>query len=153
MRKGWLALVGFILLSQGAGILGSLFTTPAIGGWYATLVRPDIAPPNWVFGPVWTTLFFLMGVAAFLVWRTGARAPLRFFYLQLGLNVLWSILFFGLRAPGAAFAEIIILWSAIAATIVAFAQVSRTAAALLLPYIAWVSFAGYLNYLIWTLNV
>lgn len=157
ITKDWRVLIGFILLAEGAGIIGSFFTTPAIGSWYAFLAKPELAPPNWVFGPVWTTLFLLMGIAAFLVWRARAdkkkvRIALGVFVLQLALNTLWSIIFFGLRNPGAAFIEIILLWASIAATIFLFARVSKPAALLLLPYIAWVSFASYLNYMIWLLN-
>lgn len=155
--KDWLELAGFVALSQGAGIVGSLFTTPSIDGWYAELIRPELAPPNWVFAPVWTTLFFLMGVAAFLVWRKRrghkeARIALGVFGFQLVLNTVWSIIFFGLLNPGAAFIEILFLWLAIAVTIGMFAKISKPAALLLLPYIAWVSFAAYLNYMIWVLN-
>lgn len=155
--KDWLALIGFIALSQGAGIVGSLFTTPSIQGWYATLARPQVAPPDWIFAPVWTTLFLLMGIAAFLVWRNGwyrqdVRRALGVFWVQLACNTLWSIIFFGLHDPGVAFVEIIVLWLAIAATIYLFARISRLAAWLLVPYILWVSFASYLNYLIWILN-
>ena len=152
--RSWIALVGFILLAQGAGIVGALFTTPSIPTWYATLVRPDLAPPNWVFGPVWTTLFLLMGIAAYLVWRKHAhtRRALGLFFLQLGLNVLWSFLFFGLHNPGAAFVEIILLWITIALTMRAFWHYSKVAVLLLLPYLAWVTFAGILNYFIWILN-
>lgn len=150
-------LIVALLIPQIAGGLGALFTTPAILGWYASLVRPGIAPPNWIFGPVWTVLFLLMGVALFLVWREGisrtdVRLALGVFSVQLALNVLWSVLFFGIQDPRAAFFEIIALWLAIAATLATFAHVSRLAAWLLAPYLAWVSFAGYLNYLIWTLN-
>lgn len=156
--KDWLALAGFILLSEGAGALGSVVTVPSISGWYATLAKPEFAPPNWVFGPVWTTLFLLMGLAAFLVWRKGVerhavRIALGLFLLQLILNTLWSFIFFGLQSPGMAMIELAFLWLAILATIVVFAKVSRIAAWLLVPYIAWVSFAAYLNYAIWTLNL
>lgn len=155
--KDWFSLVGFILLSEGAGIVGSFFTAPSIAGWYATLARPDFAPPNWVFGPVWTTLFACMGIAAFLVWKKGigrkeVKIALGIFAVQLVLNTLWSIIFFGLQNPGAAFMEIIFLWLGIGSTIWAFAKLSKPAAWLLVPYIAWVSFAAYLNYMIWTLN-
>ncbi|MBI2483488.1 tryptophan-rich sensory protein [Candidatus Uhrbacteria bacterium] len=146
-----------ILVSELAGIIGSLFTGPAIPGWYAGIVKPAIAPPNWVFGPVWVTLFALMGVAAFLVWQRGwerrpVRVALGVFLGQLVLNALWSVLFFGLRSPVAALGEIVVLWVAILATIIAFARISRPAAYLLIPYIVWVSFAGVLNYQIWQLN-
>src|SRR5690349_1725129 len=137
-----------------AGVIGAIFTTPAIPTWYANLVKPNVAPPNWLFAPVWTTLFALMGIAAFLVWqkswqRQDVKIALGIFALQLILNLLWSAIFFGLKNPGGALAEIILLWVGILATIIAFAKVSKPAAWLLIPYIAWVSFAGYLNYLIW----
>ena len=162
--KDWTALAGFIILSEGAGVIGSVFTAPAIPGWYAALARPALAPPNWVFGPVWTALFLLMGVAAFLVWKQHSdilknvrvlrmwRVGMSLFIAQLVLNVLWSFIFFGLHSPGAAFAYIFLLWLAIVATIAAFAKVSRPAAWLLVPYIVWVTFATYLNYMIWVLN-
>ena len=140
-----------------AGAVGSVFTSPAISGWYAQLARPALSPPNWVFGPVWTTLFLMMGVAAFLVWRRGlaaraVRVALGVFVAQLVLNVLWSALFFGLRRPDLALAEIAVLWLAIAATILVFRPLSRLAACLLVPYLAWVSFASYLNFAFWRLN-
>jgi tryptophan-rich sensory protein len=155
--KDWLALAGFIALSEGAGIIGSIFTVSSIQGWYTTLTRPELAPPNWVFAPVWTTLFLLMGAAAFLVWKKGwhrkdVKVALSIFLAQLALNTLWSIMFFGLQNPGAAFAEIIILWLAIVATIVTFGLISKPAAWLLVPYILWVSLASYLNYMLWMLN-
>lgn len=146
-----------IVISEAAGIIGSLFTASAIPGWYAGLVKPEFNPPNWVFGPVWTTLYALMGIAAFLVWKRGSerrevKTALAIFVGQLALNTLWSIIFFGLNNPGAAFIEIILLWIAIAITIAVFAKISRAAAWLLVPYLLWVSFAGYLNYAIWALN-
>ena len=158
MRVGRLfKLVIAISVCEAAGVVGAFFTTPSIAGWYATLARPALNPPAWVFGPVWTTLFALMGIAAFLVWRKGldrrdVKITLGIFIGQLVLNTLWSIIFFGLHNPGAAFVEIIFLWLAILATIVAFAKISKPAALLLLPYILWVSFAGYLNFSIWKLN-
>ncbi len=146
-----------IAVSELAGIIGSVFTMPAIPEWYASLIKPALAPPSWVFGPVWVSLFALMGVASFLVWQKGleqskVKIALSLFIVQLILNVAWSAVFFGLRDPGMAFVEIIILWIAIFAAIVAFAKVSKTAAFLLLPYLAWVSFASYLNFAIWSLN-
>lgn len=163
-------LVIAIVVSELAGILGSVFTTPSIAGlstgsglsWYAGIVKPAINPPAWVFGPVWTTLFALMGIAAFLIWsfyaeasadkKKGIKIALALFGIQLVLNTLWSIIFFGLHSPGGALIEIIFLWLAILATIIAFAKISKPAAWLLLPYILWVSFASYLNYSIWMLN-
>lgn len=155
--KDWFVLVGFILLSQAAGIIGSFFTIPAIGGWYQTLVRPELAPPNWVFGPVWTMLYFLMGVAAFLVWQKGVgrravQIALSLFLFQLVFNTLWSIVFFRFESTGGALGVIVFLWLAIVATMVAFSKVSKTSAWLLVPYLLWVSFAVYLNLSFWQLN-
>ncbi|HEU0051349.1 MAG TPA: TspO/MBR family protein [Patescibacteria group bacterium] len=143
--------------SEFAGVVGVLFTTPSIAGWYAKLVKPEFAPPNWIFGPVWTVLFAFMGLAAFLIWRKGidhkgVKIALSIFIGQLILNTLWSIIFFGLHSPGGAFIEIVFLWFAILAAIIAFAKISRPAAWLLAPYILWVSFASYLNFAIWKLN-
>jgi tryptophan-rich sensory protein len=150
-------LLAAVAVCELAGVAGSAFTAPAIAGWYAGIAKPELAPPNWVFAPVWTALYALMGVAAFLVWkkglgRPGVRAALALFGAQLALNVSWSAVFFGLRAPGGAFAVIALLWAAILATIVAFGRLSRPAAWLLAPYLLWVSFAGYLNLMIWRLN-
>lgn len=156
-KKDTIALIGWIALPLIAGAIGSLFTAPNIPTWYATLAKPELNPPSWVFGPVWTVLFVLMGTAAFLVWRKGTHKrdvqfALSIFGVQLVLNTLWSIIFFGLQKPNYAFLEIILLWTAIAATIVVFRNVSKLAAWLLVPYIIWVSFASYLNYMIWMLN-
>ena len=153
----WGKLVISLLLPQLAGLVGALFTTPNIPGWYAGLIKRELNPASWVFGPVWTTLFILMGIAMYLVWskgldKKGVSIALGVFIAQLALNTLWSVLFFGIQNPGAAFIEIIILWLSILATIILFKQVSQTAAWLLVPYILWVSFAAYLNYSIWILN-
>jgi tryptophan-rich sensory protein len=150
-------LIVTIAVSEMAGIVGAVFTTPSIPGWYAGLVKPAINPPAWVFAPVWTTLFFLMGAAAFFIWREGisrkdVKIALGIFIGQLVLNTLWSFIFFGSHNPGLAFAEIIFLWLAIMTTIIAFAKISKAAAWLLVPYILWVSFAGFLNYSLWQLN-
>lgn len=145
-----------ILIAQAAGILGSVFTASNVGGWYTTLAKPELNPPAWVFGPVWTTLYTLMGIAAYLVWRKidapGAKLALTLYGVQLALNALWSILFFGLHSPGGALVEVVFLWLTILATIIAFAKISKSAAWLLVPYILWVSFAMYLNYMLWMLN-
>lgn len=146
-----------IVVSELAGVIGSVFTTPSIDGWYAGIVKPALNPPAWVFGPVWTTLFALMGISAFLIWKKGlerkdVKIALVFFGIQLILNTLWSIIFFSLHSPGGALIEIIFLWLAILATIIIFAKISKPAALLLVPYILWVSFAGYLNFSIWQLN-
>lgn len=151
-----LKLVIAIAVCEAAGIIGSVFTAPSIPTWYAGLVKPALNPPAWVFAPVWTTLFALMGIAAFLIWKQGlgrkdVKIALGIFIGQLVLNTLWSVIFFGLKNPGAAFAELILLWLAILATMAAFCKISKPAAWLLLPYFFWVSFAGYLNYSIWQL--
>jgi tryptophan-rich sensory protein len=150
-------LAAAITVSELAGVVGSVFTAPSIAGWYATIVKPSFNPPAWVFGPVWTTLFALMGIAAFLVWKKGwerkdVKIALGIFLGQLALNTLWSITFFGLHSPGGALIEIVFLWLAILATIIAFFKISKPAAWLLAPYILWVSFAAYLNFCIYALN-
>jgi benzodiazapine receptor len=142
---------------QIAGLIGSLFTTPAIAGWYAALEKPGFTPPNWVFSPVWISLFVLMAVAAFMVWDKGfsvkgVKVALAFFGVQLLLNVLWSVLFFGFRSPFLAFVEIVALWFAITVTALTFYRVSKPAAFLLIPYLLWVSLAAALNYGILRLN-
>lgn len=153
-----LILFSSIIICQLAGIIGSIFTTPAIPTWYANINKPTFRPPNWVFAPVWTTLFLLMGIALFLVLRKGLnkkdiKIAISVFAFQLVLNTLWSFLFFGLKSPFAAFVEIIFLWIAILASIILFFRISRPAGALLIPYILWVSFASILNFSIWRLNI
>ncbi|KPJ55477.1 TspO protein [Parcubacteria bacterium DG_74_2] len=152
-----LKLVVSILVCQWAGIVGSLFTSPAIASWYATLEKPSFNPPNWIFAPVWTLLFLLMGIALYFVWNSEIesnkkRIAILIFAVQLVLNIFWSILFFGLQSPLYAFIEIIILWLAILLTIISFYKISKPAAELLLPYILWVSFAAVLNFSILILN-
>ena len=146
---GWLA-VAFIAAAVGA--LASVQSRE----FYVQLDRPSWSPPGWVFGPVWTVLYALMGIAAWLVWRVrgwaGARLALGRFLAQLALNALWTWLFFAWRMGGLAFAEIIVLWLLIAATVLAFWSVRPLAGALLLPYLAWVSFASALNWAIWRMN-
>lgn len=151
----WFALAVSLTACFGAAALGSLWTTPNIPSWYAGLEKPSWTPPNWLFGPVWTLLYAAMAVAAWLVWRqrhSGAGVALGLFALQLALNTAWSWLFFGRHQLGAAFFELVALWVAIAATCWAFWKHSRLAAALLIPYLAWVSFAGALNCAIWLMN-
>jgi benzodiazapine receptor len=148
------AAVGVCLL---AGAAGGLFTSPAIPGWYAALQKPAFNPPNWIFGPVWTALYIMMGFAAFLVWdrgwrRPGVRHALAVFAAQLALNVLWSALFFGARSPVAALVDIVALWLGILASIILFGRVSKAGAVLMVPYLLWVSFATVLNVAIVTLN-
>jgi tryptophan-rich sensory protein len=146
----------FVAVCFSAAAVGAALTAESVDTWYRTLAKPSWNPPDWVFGPVWTVLYLLMGVAAWLVWRRSgwrdARFALLLFAVQLLLNTVWSGLFFAARAPGLAFAEILLLWMAIAATIAAFFRHSRTAAALMVPYLAWSTFAAVLNFVIWRLN-
>jgi len=153
-----LKLIIAIAACQFAGLIGSIFTTPSITTWYAGIQKPGFTPPGWIFAPVWITLFFLMGVSAYLVWKKGLEnkyvfSALVVFDIQLLLNILWSYLFFSLHSPLYAFVEILILWFVILITIIIFYRISKIAAYLLLPYIAWVSFAAFLNFSIWQLNL
>lgn len=144
---------GFLGLCLVVGILGSVFTQSSVHDWYVTLAKPSFTPPNWVFPVAWTALYIAMAVAAWLVWRKGnARGALTLWGVQLALNLLWSALFFGLRNPALAFAEIMLLWVAIAATTVAFFLKSRAAGWLLVPYLAWVGYAALLNGSVWLMN-
>lgn len=150
-------LVVSIIACQLAGLIGSVFTTPAIPTWYAALQKPAFTPPNWLFAPAWITLYLLMAIAAFLIWRKGlnqreVKLALLIFAIQLILNALWSVAFFGLRSPLAGVIVIALLWVAILFTILRFFRLSVAAGALLLPYILWVSFAAVLNIAIWQLN-
>jgi len=144
---GWLALCF-------AAATSAVFVS--IDGWYATLNKPSWNPPSWLFGPVWTLLYIMMGVAAWLVWRKGGwaaqRRPLGLFLIQWFLNTLWTPLFFGMHLIGFALVDIVLLWIAIVVTLAAFWRVSKPAAWLLVPYLAWVSFATALNFAIWQLN-
>jgi len=153
----WTKLLASVVVCQLAGVVGAVFTRAAIPSWYAYLKKPSFTPPNWLFGPAWITLYLLMAVAAYLVWQKGwqgqgVRPALAIFLVQLLLNVLWSPAFFGWRSPLAGMIVIILLWLAIAVTIVAFSRISRPAALLLLPYILWVSYASALNISIYFLN-
>lgn len=145
-----------IMLALSAGAVGGVLTAKSIPNWYRTLNKPAWNPPNWVFGPVWSALYVLMGVSAWMVWeRAGVGGTpwwLVIYLIQLGLNLAWSLIFFGMQQPKWAFIEIIFLWLSILATIIAFWPISPLAACLLLPYLAWVSFAGVLNASIWRLN-
>ena len=157
MKKDWVRLLVSIIACQAAGIIGSFFTTPNIPRWYAGLQKPSFNPPNWLFAPVWTVLFLLMGITLYLVWRHEGekkyrKAALILFFIQLALNILWSVLFFGLGAPLLAFVEIIILWFAICLTFWFAFRVKKTAGILLIPYILWVAFAAVLNFFLWRLN-
>lgn len=154
----WWKLFVSIFTCHLAGILGSVFTSPNIASWYATLQRPSFTPPNWLFGPVWLTLYTLMGISLYLVWtssKTKQQAKMSAYYIfgfQLFLNAAWSILFFGLQSPIYGLLCIIPLWISILATILLFYKISKTAAYLLIPYIIWVTIATALNYSIWILN-
>ena len=180
MKINFVKLFISIIICELAGLVGSVFTASEIKSWYVGLEKPIINPPNWIFGPVWTTLFVLMGVSLYLVWskkwvvknkiisdNKKAWNPLSqkffsgswekaniilIFATQLILNILWSVIFFGQHSPDLAFFEILMLWVAIMFTIVNFYRVSKAAAFILIPYIVWVSFAAILNYLIWMLN-
>jgi len=150
----WLGLLGWVAVTAAAATIGSQFLP---GEWYVSLNKPDWNPPGWVFAPVWTVLYLLMAIAAWLVWRAaglaGARLALGCYLLQLALNAAWSWLFFGRQSIGGALADIILLWILIVATALLFRKHSRTAAALLVPYLLWVSFATVLNFTLWRLNL
>lgn len=152
--------VVYVLISIGfaqlAGIIGSLFTASSVQTWYVTLTKPVWNPPTWLFGPVWLSLYTLMGIASYLVWRrrevVGAKTALVVYGIHLLFNTLWSILFFGLKNPAIAFAGIVVLLALILVTTVLFWRIQKWAGVLMLPYIAWVAFASVLNYSIWQLN-
>ena len=150
-------LIFAIIICELAGLAGSVFRTPSLNAWYSTLTMPNFSPPSWIFGPVWTALFALMGIALFFVWRSNAdkkskKTAIQVFSAQLLMNIMWSILFFGLQSPRSALIEILSLWLIIVATMIAFFKISKKTVYLLIPYILWVSFAAYLNYSIWILN-
>lgn len=147
----------FVLLSQLAGVVGSLFTASSVSSWYTTINKPPFNPPSWVFGPVWILLYTMMGIAAYLVWQKyniseTAKYATILFFIHLVFNSLWSIIFFGLKNPGLAFVEIVILWLMVLILIILFYNVDKRAAYLMLPYFLWLSFASLLNYSIWRLN-
>jgi tryptophan-rich sensory protein len=149
-------LVAALAVCGGAAAIGGVVTNAQLEDWYASLRRPGFAPPNYVFGPVWSVLYLTMAVAAWLVWRrdvlSASILPLGLFLLQLVANVAWSCLFFGLQSPALALVEIFLLWGLIAATLIAFWRRSRLAGLLLVPYLAWVTFAAVLNFAFWRLN-
>lgn len=153
-----LALVIAVLSVEVVGASGAIFTAQGLSVWYDTLQAPTLAPPNWVFAPVWTTLFALIGIALWLVWRQAPTAPdavrlaVVVFVVHFAFNLGWSASFFGLQNVGLGLAVILLLWLLIVATIWAFNRVDRRAAVLLVPYLLWVSFASYLNYQFWVLN-
>jgi translocator protein len=154
--KRWLPLGLFLLLAFAAAALGGLATTTSVDTWYPTLRKPEWNPPSWIFRPVWAILYVLMAVATWRAWRVGdalaARRTVSLYNAQLTLNVLWSILFFGLRQPGAALVNIVVLWLILIVILVRFWRFDRLAAVLWTPLVAWVSFAAILNGAIWSLN-
>lgn len=155
-RREFLGFIGFLCLCLAASAVGAAATASSVGSWYQTLVKPSFNPPDWIFAPVWSALFFMMAIAGWRVWRRdglgGARAAMALFALQLMLNMGWSIVFFGLRSIGAALAEILVLLLAIVATSVLLWQRDRVAGMLFIPYIGWVAFATVLNAALWQLN-
>ncbi len=149
-------LIVSVLLVMIIGAVGGVATSSEIAGWYANLVKPALNPPNWVFGPVWTLLYIMIGVALFLYWTSDKKvAKLKgfvVFYLQLWLNMMWSLLFFGWHSPTLALVDIGLLWIVILININMFQKVSKWSGWLLVPYLLWVSFAAYLNFGVWRLN-
>ena len=155
--KKFLKLFAAIVICELVGLISTPFTISAIPTWYATLNKPSFSPPNWIFAPVWTLLYFMMGVSAYLVWKEGlkkksVKKALFYFIFQLTCNFLWSFLFFYLRSPLLAFADIVLLWILIVLTMIKFYKISKAASYLLLPYLLWVSFASILNLFIVILN-
>jgi tryptophan-rich sensory protein len=159
-RRPVVSLLVAVLAVEVAGASGAVFTARGLDGWYGTLVQPALAPPDWVFAPVWTVLFALLGVAVWLVWRRAddratagpARVAIATFGVHFAFNVAWSAAFFGRQSIELGLGVIVGLWGLIVLTAWAFARVDRRAALLLLPYLAWVTFAAYLNYRFWVLN-
>jgi len=146
-----------IIICQSAGIFGSLFTFDSISDWYVTLEKPVFAPPNWIFGPVWITLYFLMGLSLYIVWKDELKSKTRnaffvVFGIQLILNALWSFLFFGLRSPFLGLLDIILLDIMVIVTIIYAKSISKLAMILLIPYLIWIVFASFLNYVIFLVN-
>ncbi|MHB8994390.1 MAG: TspO/MBR family protein [Armatimonadota bacterium] len=154
--RGAAGLVVLLLVVYAVAGIGSSFTAPAVREWYPSLIKPSFSPPSWVFGPVWTVLYAMMAVSAWLLIRRGEKRqlklPMVLFGVQLALNLAWSILFFGLRRPDLGMVDIILLWLAILATMLAFWRIKPLAGALLIPYLLWVSFAAVLNFELWRLN-
>jgi tryptophan-rich sensory protein len=155
-KESWVKLVIAILVCQLAGIAGAIYTSGSLTTWYVTLAKPLFNPPNWIFAPVWISLFLLMGISLWLVWQKEKKKNINtafvFFSIQLVLNAMWSAFFFGMQNPLYALIDIALLWLAIVATILSFWKISKPAAYLLVPYILWVTFAAVLNFYIWRLN-
>lgn len=156
--KEVLKLIASIIVVFIAGAIGNFFTLSEITTWYTTLTKPTWTPPNWVFGPVWTTLYILMGIALYLVWSSGldrkdVKIAIVVFFVQLILNTLWSLVFFGMHSLFGGLVTIVILWIAILVNIILFYRISKSAGLLLVPYIIWVSIASYLTYSVYLLNI
>lgn len=155
--KGYLKLAASVFVCLAAGGIGTVFTVQSIPTWYSTLNKPVFSPPNYLFGPVWTVLYILMGISLYLVWKRGlktgkVRSALYIFGIQLILNAIWSPIFFGLKNLLLALIVIIVMWIYILKTILVFLKIDKTAGYLLYPYLAWVSFASLLNFSVWLLN-
>jgi translocator protein len=155
--KNWLKLIISLVVPQAVAAGGAFFTVTGSGSWYQQINRPEWNPPGWVFGPVWTALYIMMGVAFYLVWKSDVAKGIKqkamgLWIAQLIANFFWSFIFFGQQQIGLAFIEIVVLWILILLTIFAFARINKLAAWLLVPYISWVSFAAMLNFAIWQLN-
>ena len=153
----WIKAPVSIISSFLIGFAGNVFNFESLETWYPTLIKPDWTPPNWIFAPVWSTLFILMGISTFLVWREGfdkrnVKIALGVYVIQFALNLMWSWTFFGLQSPLFGFIVIVVLWIAIFANIVVYARVSKIAAAILIPYIVWVTIASVLNFSVYVLN-
>lgn len=153
-RHSLLVLLAFLVFTLAVGLVAGQVTVPNIASWYSGLAKPSFNPPNGIFAPVWTALYVLIAVAAWRVWRVAGwwAKGLALWLIQLALNFAWSFIFFGAHNPGAALADLVILWFAIAATLTVFWRTDRAAGGLLIPYLAWVSFAGVLNFWVWRLN-
>lgn len=146
-----------VTIPVATGAIAGLFTASSVNGWFLTIIKPSFNPPSWLFAPVWTALYIMMGIACFLVWNSKVDVKLKnkalgFYMVQLLLNFLWSLIFFYAHQPGWALFDIILMWGMILSTILQFGKISSTAAWLLVPYISWVSFAAVLNFAIWKLN-
>ena len=146
-----------IAIPLAVGGIAGIFTSSSVNGWFTTITKPSFNPPNWLFAPVWTALYIMMGIAFFLIWKSDAatkikNAAMGLFFLQLAFNFLWSFIFFYAHQPGWALVDILLMWLAILCTIIYFTKISAIATWLMVPYICWVSFATVLNYAIWKLN-
>ena len=155
-KKNLFALLAFLGGTFLISVLGAFLTAGSVSTWYTDLVKPALNPPGWIFGPVWTGLYTMMAIAAWLVWKKAgyenAKTAMQLYGIQLGFNLGWSFIFFGLKCPFAALVHILLLWGFILATILFFSRVSKPAGLLLVPYLLWVTFASYLNAGIWLLN-